>query len=352
MHSVMLIMFFSLHTQFIFAGNIDTHITSSNFNETIEHKYLQSSQLIRRSSFRNVYGSNNVAIILIDLQKTGSKTLNELFSIATAHSKLKSRFFIPYINRKEIPCVHHGDIELLTQCILSSSYVSKKKYIVYITMIRNPITRLVSEYNQLDGDVSCTDVSWKVFHPKLCNGVLGNFSMIPEDHDFSNGTSESMERERYAVSKDRTFSNWVNLGAANCACNRMARQISGPYGCVYDEREDKSFDSQWILNSAVNNLEQRIIFGLESSYLQSLKLIEKMLISLKLPMISDWAMKKPLQKACEQIQCDNYMTKTGINPATNWSIDLLNAVNHCTNIDQKFYEQAVTIYNERLHKFL
>jgi hypothetical protein len=346
---------------FVLGGSIDEHITS-HFNETIELKYFQSSQLIRRSNFRNIYRSNDVTIVLLDIQKTGSSTLNNLFKLSiSANPALKNLFFIPGVDRNHIPCTHHGDIEHLAQCILAASFNAsfneriisypKKGYVIYVTMLRDPIVRLVSEYNHLNGAVSCNGRAWKVFHPTLCTGELGNYTTIPEDHNFSNGTSEMLIRQEYANKHNRNFEGWVNLGASNCACNRMTRQVAGPYGCVYNEIDDKSFDSNWMLNSGINNLENRVIFGLESSYLKSLILIEEMLMDLELPLISEWASNRPLQKACEEISCSNYTTKTGSDPTANWSNDLLNSVNHCTSIDRKMYSKAETVFKERLNKY-
>jgi hypothetical protein len=87
-----------------------------------------------------------------------------------------------------------------------------------LTMLREPAQRLYSEFHHLGGQVPCHGSAWKHYAPGHCNGSV----LMP--------TQRWIGEPMPLVSSPRaTFEEWLAVNA-NCAHNRMARQLA-PRAC-------------------------------------------------------------------------------------------------------------------------
>ncbi|CAM9734357.1 unnamed protein product [Discosporangium mesarthrocarpum] len=171
-------------------------------------------------------------------------------------------------------CPHHPDMDEAQRCIGSHfSHILSEEVtdIVYVTFLRDPVQRVVSEYHHLKGNLhSGMKGSWLLFQPHFCNGTVvdtvGEWKKEQEKKleqgggEWAvNGTGSTTDS---SFGYRRSLQEWVEVGRANPANNRMVRHLASPYDCV-SSVEDSVLDEEWMLASAMANLETKIIFGLQ-----------------------------------------------------------------------------------------
>mmetsp|Transcript_15232 Transcript_15232/g.20112 ORF Transcript_15232/g.20112 Transcript_15232/m.20112 type:complete len:357 (+) Transcript_15232:185-1255(+) len=175
-------------------------------------------------------------------------------------------------SQPKVYCVHHGDFSHLVDCL-------SRKFgdVVFITMLRDPVQRLISEFNHLNGmvAVNSTHGSWRNFQPAVCKDegsyvyplnqeeidayIDAKLVLEKKGDTFHRSTEVLGDSNRLAL-----FKAWVALGPANPANNRLTRHLAGPIGCSEDVESSKLFDSRWMLRSASRNLRRYFLFGLQA----------------------------------------------------------------------------------------
>mmetsp|Transcript_29166 Transcript_29166/g.43137 ORF Transcript_29166/g.43137 Transcript_29166/m.43137 type:complete len:426 (-) Transcript_29166:463-1740(-) len=265
-------------------------------------------------------GLNRSSLLLgtLEIQKTGSTKLRELFSGAINEcssqeywlSSASEGFFFytsdiktvrsngvpPHLNKNRstlrilmprFNCVaHHSDFENLDACLSSTA-----ANIIYLTFLRNPVERVVSEFVHLRGNHPFREAgAWTTFQPSACNQTSFEQLHIPLDRDLQSKYIFFLRSEinknitidwsnHSALSTDffeggpasRLLHAWVKLGESNPANNRMARHLAGPYTCEEDIRQSLFFQKEWFVKSAVHNLKTRFIYGIQDDLQFSLR---------------------------------------------------------------------------------
>uniref|UniRef100_A0A7S4D468 Sulfotransferase domain-containing protein n=1 Tax=Heterosigma akashiwo TaxID=2829 RepID=A0A7S4D468_HETAK len=243
----------------------------------------------------------------MEIQKTGSTKLKELFSGAInkcssnvywlssasegfsfytsdiktvrAHGVLPSdNTKLSYQMKPQFRCgAHHSDFEHLDTCLSSTA-----ANVVYLTLLRNPVERVVSEFVHLKGGHPFRESgAWTTFQPSACNQTSFEQLHIPLNGDLQTKYKDL----RSAINKEHTIewrnhsalftdfleggpasillNAWVQLGESNPANNRMARHLAGPYTCEEDMSNSLLFQKAWLIKSAIHNLKTRFIYGLQ-----------------------------------------------------------------------------------------
>merc|ERR1711871_1767220 len=301
---------------------------------------------------------------VVDLQKTGSTVLNHVIakSLSTAPRQVRTKFLIPGVQWEGTTwswCVHHADVDMLITCMLRNnlSVDRKRMAIFFITMLRDPLRRLRSEFSHLQGGVSCQGGSWRIFHPSNCDGKVVNWTS-PDPATSARAAQQVMlykqilNRQR-KVSKAKgklkldqgnipLYEQWLSL-KGNCACNRMSRQLAGPYGCVEKGHleSDLLFDKPRLLRSALDNLKQRAIFGLMEDFQRSLEVMEYQMAKL-FPherLLSKWLRLSPLTTAYKQLGYSNFSDRHVDFSKLNHTLE-----SACATLDIPLYQKASELH--------
>jgi len=235
----------------------------------------------------------------VEIEKTGSTTLRTAFCKAKRDFALKSMINL-YSTAIELyshgcsPPVpyrsyHHQDLTRTTEVIESLHGTSKN--ILYVTILRRPDQRLVSEFLHMKGRVALyrqEGHAWGVSQPTICSKssfqydevVLEGLDLVERYHTFrENFMAKYNLTENHF--RDRTkfplieplFVQWLLLGAANPANNRMTRMMAGPIPCVEVVQDSRIYNETWLIQSATANLNIKTIFGINEKYFESLMLM-------------------------------------------------------------------------------
>mmetsp|Transcript_25896 Transcript_25896/g.33493 ORF Transcript_25896/g.33493 Transcript_25896/m.33493 type:complete len:423 (-) Transcript_25896:49-1317(-) len=188
-------------------------------------------------------------------------------------------------DRARPDCTHHGDLHHLIQC-LADQFGNA----VFMTILRDPVQRLISEFRHVKGDVMNEyKGSWKCFQPMVCKKnetavyhKLGaeEVEMYIEKRNKVYNTTTSSASDQLQGEMLQLFHEWVALGHANPANNRMTRHLAGPLGCAESVKKSRLFDQTWMIQSAKQNIQDKVIFGLQHDYHRSLVLMNAQLLKL------------------------------------------------------------------------
>ena len=328
------------------------------------NRALRVSAIFNNSVLENIQDvpDNNLLVNILDLQKTGSTSLNSIFKGAvSAVNNTDKLLLVPGVKSyKNFHCVHHADVEHIVDCMVrgkNKAMSDASSAILFITMLREPVSRLLSEYNHLKSQLSCVGRAWKIFHPILCQDQrLGNYTSIPnikvtgKDWEKRNNYMSQVNNQNESVnSSSSRFLNWLKVGPLNCACNRMTRQIAGPFGCVYSESDDLVFDEKKFLESAKYNLRHRFLFGITENYVDSLFHIQKQLMLLNRVELAKWLSKIPitnmLNMTAEDRKHEHYLQRNS--SVSSLSTEELLYAKKCAKLDLELYEYGLQLFNAR-----
>ncbi|CAM9559397.1 unnamed protein product, partial [Choristocarpus tenellus] len=168
-------------------------------------------------------------------------------------------------------CPHHPDSDKARQCVgerFGRIFSEDVPHMVYVTFLRDPVQRVASEYHHLKGNLHTgMRGSWLRYQPKLCNGTVVN-TMAEWRKDIEGEEDIGTPPPGYR----RAMKQWVEVGKANPANNRMVRHIAGPFSCA-NTVEEAVLDEDWMIKSAIQNLRANVIFGFQDRVQESLELM-------------------------------------------------------------------------------
>ena len=233
-------------------------------------------------------------LALLDLQKTGSTQLEKLVhghryngTKAAAHHHGSCR--LSFLSKETRPpgwraCTHHGDSAHRAQCARANAlrlHEPPPTELFLLTMLRDPVERLYSEWQHLKGDIVCFGNVWNHYAPASCNGTV----LLPGQR-WAGEPAASLDayRRRWNAwhagnaSSKPTFEDWLAVDT-NCAHNRMTRQLAIMPCEVGDLTSAPAYPGNEgrMLAMAKEALAQRVLFGLTERYAESVHVLNRRL---------------------------------------------------------------------------
>ncbi|XP_067662149.1 heparan-sulfate 6-O-sulfotransferase 3-B-like [Haliotis asinina] len=225
-----------------------------------------SDKFSRKDSMHsyNVSSNGSDVIVFVRIQKTGSTTFashmaydldvtpwcrcdGEVKAKCACYQAWKSNVLFKR-ERREHPCQVHADWTHLHDCVEDAmnkrSGRKIKRRHLYVTMLRDPLPRYLSEWNHV-----ARGATWIV--PLLCNGRSPTTEELPRcfDGDWKNVTLQEFMDCQSNLAVNRQTRMLANLSIVDCY-NTSAS------GWTYDERQYR------MLTSAKENLKNMAFFGL------------------------------------------------------------------------------------------
>ena len=163
------------------------------------------------------------------------------------------------------PCGAHPDYITLKLCAplhLSSSFEKREWNLFFITLLRNPVTRFISEYLHVT-----RGANWPVYKKSCSHSARHswlNLETLPYPCEF-------MDRDRVNLTLDEFLSC-----PKNPAINRMSRMLSENFnfGCTRNSSIKSREKKKLMLESAKLNLEKMDYFGILDYFVESKELFE------------------------------------------------------------------------------